>query len=132
MGTPTFRMFDAAPKACAPYSHAVEIDGWLWITGQMPNYADDHTKPLPDGIEAQTRNVMDNLKIVLSELGVGLENVVQSRGFLTEFTRDYEKFNSVYESYFEPGKLPARTCIGVTALALDALVEVDFVARRPQ
>ncbi|MCH9643088.1 MAG: RidA family protein, partial [Actinomycetia bacterium] len=51
---------------------------------------------------------------------------------LTEFKRDYEKFNSVYESYFEPGKLPARTCIGVTALALDALVEVDFVARRPR
>ncbi|MCH9762245.1 MAG: RidA family protein [Actinomycetia bacterium] len=132
MGDPTFMMFDAAPKACAPYSHAVEIDGWLWITGQMPNYADDHSKPLPDGIEAQTRNVMDNLAIVLSELGVGLEDVVQSRGFLTEFKRDYEKFNSVYESYFEPGKLPARTCIGVTALALDALVEVDFVARRPR
>lgn len=131
MGTPTFMTFGAAPKACAPYSHAVEIDGWLWITGQMPNYADDHTKPLPDGIEAQTRNVMDNLRIVLSELGIGLENVVQSRGFLTEFTRDYENFNRVYESYFEPEKLPARTCIGVTALALDALVEVDFVARRP-
>jgi len=76
-------MFGAAPKACAPYSHAVEVGGWLWITGQMPNDADDHTKPLPDGIEAQTRNVMDNLKIVLSALGIGLENVVQSRGFLT-------------------------------------------------
>lgn len=131
MGTPKFMMFDAAPEPCAPYSHAVEIDGWLWITGQMPNYADDHTKPLPNGIAAQTRNVMDNLKVVLSELGVGLENVVQSRGFLTEFNRDYQDFNRVYESYFEPQKLPARTCIGVTALALDALVEVDFVARRP-
>jgi len=75
--------FGAAPKACAPYSHAVEIDGWLWITGQMPNYADDHTKPLPNGIEAQTRNVMDNLRIVLSELGIGLENVGLPRVWLT-------------------------------------------------
>ncbi len=131
MGTPIFRMFDTAPDACAPYSHAVENDGWLWITGQMPNYPGDHTKPLPEGIEAQTRNVMHNLTIVLDELGIGLGNVVQARAFLTEFKRDYEAFNGVYESYFEPGKLPARTCIGVTALALDALVEVDFVACRP-
>ncbi|ACC41009.1 MULTISPECIES: RidA family protein [Mycobacterium ulcerans group] len=131
MGIPTFMMFDAAPDACAPYSHVVESDGWLWITGQMPNYPDDHAKPLPDGIEAQTRNVMHNLEIVLGELGIGFGNVVQTRAFLTEFKRDYESFNGVYKSYFEPGKLPARTCIGVTALALDALVEVDFVARRP-
>ncbi|CAM4216584.1 putative endoribonuclease L-PSP [Mycobacterium basiliense] len=57
MGTPPFMVFDSAPDACAPYSHAVESDGWLWITGQMPNYPNDHTKPLPAGIEAQTRNV---------------------------------------------------------------------------
>lgn len=131
MATPKFMMFDAAPKACAPYSHAVEIDGWLWITGQMPNYPDDASRPLPDGIEAQTRNVMDNLNIVIAQLGIEIGNVVQSRAFLTDFTRDYASFNRVYESYFEPGQLPARTCIGVTALALDALVEVDYVARRP-
>ena len=131
MGTPTFMTFDAAPAAVAPYSHAVEADGWIWITGQMPNYADDSSRPLPEGIEAQTRNVMDNLKIVLAELGIQLCNVVQARAFLTDFKRDYQTFNRVYQSYFEPDKLPARTTVGVTALAIDALVEVDFVARRP-
>ncbi|MFO1415590.1 MAG: RidA family protein, partial [Burkholderiales bacterium] len=54
-----------------------------------------------------------------------------ARIYLTEFKRDYAAMNAVYRSYFPAGRLPARTCIGVTALARDALVEIDFVARRP-
>lgn len=87
--------------------------------------------PLPAGIEAQTRRVMENLRLVLSGLGLGFEDVVQCRCYLAEFARDYAAFNAVYREYFAPGRLPARTTVGVTALALDALVEVDMLARRP-
>ena len=131
MGLPTFTMVDEAPQPVAPFSHAAEIDGWVFLTGQMPTWPDDPDRALPDGIEAQTRRVMDNLIIVLEGLGLGLENVVQVRAFLTEFERDYAVMNETYRSYFPEGKLPARTCVGVTAMAVGALVEIDCVARRP-
>jgi reactive intermediate/imine deaminase len=124
-------MFDAAPQAVAPYSHAVEVDGWVFITGQLPNDPADDAKPLPEGIEAQTRAVMDNLCIVLNELGLGLGQVTQARVFLTHFKEDYEVMNDVYAAYFASDKRPARTCIGVTDLARGARVEIDMIARRP-
>ena len=126
-----FWMVDSAPTPVAPFSHATEQDGWVFVTGQMPTWPDDDTAPLPDGIAAQTARVMDNLILVLQGLGLGLEHVMSARVFLTEFRRDYAAMNGVYAAYFPPGKLPARTCVGVTALARDALVEIDFVARRP-
>ena len=131
MPLPTFHMVDAAPQPVATFSHAAEIDGWVYLTGQMPTWPGEPDRALPDGVEAQTRRVMDNLAIVLDGLGLGLENVVQARVYLTEFERDYAAMNETYQSYFAPGKLPARTCVGVTALAVGALVEVDVVARRP-
>lgn len=75
--------------------------------------------------------VMENLKLVLSGLGLGLENTTFIRVYLTEFKRDYQAMNDTYRSFFEPGKLPGRTCIGVSGLAVDALVEIDLIARRP-
>ena len=130
MSFPKFHMIDGAPQPVAPFSHAAEADGWVFLTGQMPTFPDDPERPLPQGIEAQTRRVMDNLIIVLGELNLALENVVQVRAYLTEFERDYATMNQTYESYFGEGKLPARTCIGVTALAVGALIEIDLVARR--
>ena len=131
MSLPAFLMVPGAPTPVAPFSHAVEVDGWIFVTGQVPTDPADRVIPLPEGIEAQTRRVMDNLLIVLRGLGIGLENVVSARVFITEFERDYAGMNAVYRSYFAPDKLPARTCIGVTALARKALVEIDFIARRP-
>lgn len=131
MSAPVFHMIGAAPTPVAPFSHAVECDGWVLITGQMPTDPDDDTLPLPDGVQAQTRRVMDNLVIVLQGLGLGLEHVLQARIYLTEFQRDYAAMNATYASYFPAERRPARTCIGVTGLARDALVEVDLVARRP-
>jgi enamine deaminase RidA (YjgF/YER057c/UK114 family) len=64
-------------------------------------------------------------------VGLALDNVVSVRIFLTEFKRDYDAMNAVYRAYFLPKPLPARTCIGVTGLARDALVEIDLVAKRP-
>ena len=124
-------MFSAAPEPVAPFSHAVEADGWVQLTGQMPTDPNDDSKPLPDGIDAQTRRVMDNLALVLGELGLGLEHVTSARAFLTNFERDYAGMNEAYASYFPDNRRPARTCVGVTALARGALVEIDMIARRP-
>src|SRR5215471_940345 len=106
-------MISGGPKPVAPFSHAVETDGFVFVTGQMP---DTPQAPgvLPEGIEAQTRNVVANLKIVLASLGLGLEHVVMARVYLTRFQEDYEAMNRVYRSFFPEGRLPARTCVGVT------------------
>ena len=130
MTTPIFHNFENAPTHVAPFSHAVECDGWIQLTGQMPTDPNDDDQPLAAGIELQTRRVMDNLVIVLQGLGLGLQHVLSCRVYLTEFERDYELMNNTYQSYFSPNRLPARTCIGVTALARDALVEIDMIARR--
>ena len=128
---PIFHMAAKAPDPVAPFSHAVEADGWVLITGQMPNEAGNESAPLPPDIEGQTRNVMKNLNAVLVSLNLGFENVVMARVYLTHFKDDYAAMNAVYETYWEPGKKPARTCIGVTGLALNARVEIDLVAKRP-
>lgn len=128
---PIYHQLDTAPEPVAPFSHAVECDGWVQLTGQMPTDPDDDAAPLPDGVEAQTRRVMDNLILVLAEIGLGLEHVMSCRAYLTEFERDYAAMNAVYASYFPKDRLPARTCVGVTGLARGALVEIDMVAKRP-
>ena len=113
----------------APFSHAVAVDGWVFVTGQMPTDPDDDSAPLPEGIEAQTRRVIENLKRVLAGAGSALEQVVFARVYLTHFERDYAPMNAIYQSYFARDRLPARTCIGVTGLARGALVEIDLLAR---
>jgi reactive intermediate/imine deaminase len=126
-----FHMIPAAPTPVGPFSHAVEADGWVFLTGQMPTHPDDDGAPLPEGVQAQTRRVMDNLVMVLAGVGLGLGDVVSVRAYLTRFERDYAAMNEVYRSYFPAARLPARTCIGVTGLARGALVEIDLMARRP-
>jgi reactive intermediate/imine deaminase len=125
-----FLMIAGAPTPVAPFSHAVAADGWLFVTGQMPTDPNDDGAPLPDGIAAQTRRVIDNLKLVLAGAGSSLDRVVQARVYLTHFERDYAGMNAAYQTYFVPGRLPARTCIGVTGLARGALVEIDLLARQ--
>ncbi len=124
-----FHMIPGGPKPVAPFSHAVETDGFVFVTGQMP---DSPGTPgiLPEGIVAQTRAVMENLKVVLAGLGLGLERVVMARVYLTRFKQDYADMNETYRQYFPPDRLPARTCVGVTGLAYDALIEIDLVCRR--
>jgi len=127
-----FHLFADGPRPVAPFSHAVEADGWVFLTGQMPTDPAAPDAPLPEGIEAQTARVMDNLVLILGKMGLGLADVVQCRCFLTEFERDYGAFNETYQSYFPADRRPARTTVGVTALAVGALVEVDMIARRPE
>ncbi|QDP26090.1 RidA family protein [Bradyrhizobium cosmicum] len=125
-----FHMISGGPKPVAPFSHAVETDGFVFVTGQMP---DTPQTPgvLPDGIVAQTSAVMENLKVVLAGLDLGLEHVVMTRIYLTRFKDDYTAMNETYRTYFPQDRLPARTCVGVTGLAYDALIEIDLVCRRP-
>ncbi|MCC8971258.1 RidA family protein [Bradyrhizobium brasilense] len=125
-----FHMISGGPKPVAPFSHAVETDGFVFVTGQMP---DTPAAPglLPKGIVAQTRAVMENLRVVLAGLDLGLEHIVMSRIYLTRFKDDYAAMNETYRSYFPSDRLPARTCVGVTGLAYDALIEIDLVCRRP-
>jgi reactive intermediate/imine deaminase len=130
MPPPLFHMISGAPDPVAPFSHAVESDGWIFVTGQMPFTGTANDSPYPEGIEAQTHQVMANLIRVLEGCGVGLADVVAARIFLTRFHEDYEAMNAVYASYFPAGKRPARTCVGVTGLARHARVEIDFIARR--
>ena len=131
MPLPSFHMIEGAPRPVAPFSHAAEVDGWVFLTGQMPTDPAAPDAPLPDGVVAQTARTMENLKIVLHGIGLGLEHVVQARVYLTHFDRDYAAMNAVWPGFFAPGRLPARTCIGVSGLAVGALVEIDMVARRP-
>jgi 2-iminobutanoate/2-iminopropanoate deaminase len=131
MSLPIFHMIEGAPDPVAPFSHAVEQDGWVFVTGQMPFPGTSNTSHYPVGIEAQTRQVMENLRRVLNGCGLGLEHVLSARIFLSHFDEDYQKMNAVYAGYFAAGRLPARTCIGVTGLARGARVEIDCVARRP-
>lgn len=128
--TPLFHIVPGAPEQVGPFSHATEIDGWVFVTGQMPTHPGAPDAPVPAGIEAQTHLVMDNLRKVLAGIGLGLEHVLRTGAYLTHFEEDYPVFNRIYRGYFPSDRLPARTCIGVTALAKGARVEVDFVCRR--
>jgi len=74
--------------------------------------------------------VIENLKIVLGGIGLSLEHVTMARIYLTQFERDYPALNALWPSFFVPDRLPARTTVGVTALAVGALVEIDLVAKR--
>jgi reactive intermediate/imine deaminase len=130
MAGPIFHMIANAPKPVAPYSHVVEADGWLFVTGQLATDPDEDARPIPEGIEAQTHKVLGNLKRALAGAKASLADVVCVRIFLTNFERDYAAMNRIYATYFPKDRLPARTTVGVTALARGGIIEIDFIARR--
>jgi 2-iminobutanoate/2-iminopropanoate deaminase len=128
---PIFHVVAGAPDPVAPFSHAAEADGWVFVTGQMPFTGTSIDAPYPEGIQAQTHQVMHNLQTVLAGCGLALADVLSARIYLTHFDQDYEAMNAAYASYFPVWRRPARTCIGVTGLARGARVEIDMLARRP-
>ena len=121
-------VFNDGPKRVGPFSHAVKAGGFLFVTGQMPTLINDPTKLIEGDIISQTHQVMKNLKNVLTAANSSLNEVVFVRIYLLNF-QDFDKMNTVYESYFTSDKLPARTCIGVTGLAVEASVEIDLIAK---
>ena len=126
-----FHLLPDAPKPVAPYSHAVEAGPFLFVTGQLATDPEDDSRPLPAGIEAQTHKVMDNLGRVLKGCGLSFANVVSVRVFLTDFNGDYATMNAIYATYFAADRLPARTTVGVTALARGGIIEIDMIALKP-
>src|ERR1700753_885144 len=98
-----FHMIAGGPKPVAPFSHAVETDGFILVTGQMPD-TPEAPGVLPDGIVAQTHAVMTSLKKVLTGLDLDFEHVAMARVYLTRFKEDYAAMNETYRSYFAAGR----------------------------
>ncbi len=117
------------PPSASPSPHAVEADGWVYLTGQFPRDLDAPDAPLPEGIDAQTAATLRNMERVLGVLRLGWGNLVSMRVYLTAFERDYAAMNATYASIIPEDCRPARTCLGVSHLVRGALIEMEAVAR---
>ncbi|MBQ5879573.1 MAG: RidA family protein [Alistipes sp.] len=115
-----------APKAVGPYSQAIEANDTLYVSGQLP--IDGSTGKMAEGIEAQTRQSLDNLGHILREAGMDYSNVVKTTVLLDNIA-DFAAMNAVYATYFT-SEMPARMCYEVAKLPMGALVEIDAVAVR--
>ncbi|NEO91615.1 MAG: RidA family protein [Moorea sp. SIO3G5] len=109
----------------APYSHAVRAGDFLFVTGQLAEHPVTG-KVIIGSIEEQTKQVMENLKLVLDHAGTSFDQVVMARIFVTDF-RYYQTVNDLYASYFNKNRLPCRTTVGVMALAGNGDVEIDLI-----
>ena len=107
-----------------PFSSAVRVGDLLFLSGQLGNTPDGK---LPQGIEAQARQTMDNIGAVLKGQGLGFGNLVKCTVMLDDMA-DWPAFNKVYVTYFPDGKYPARSAFGADGLALGALLEVECIA----
>ena len=115
-----------APAAVGPYCHAKLAGDTLYTSGQLGLIP--ATGELPQGVEAQAAQALDNLKAVLAAAGMGLEDVVKTTVFLADMN-DFAAINAVYAQYF-PGEAPARSCVQVAALPKGGLFEIEAVADR--
>lgn len=113
-----------APKAVGPYSQAVEANGTLYISGQLP--VDPLTGAMPEGIEAQTRQCLQNVIAILEAANYTLSDVVKSVVLLADMG-DFQAMNQVYATYYAENQ-PARVCYQVAKLPLGALVEIETIA----
>jgi 2-iminobutanoate/2-iminopropanoate deaminase len=114
------------PPPTAAYSHAVRAGEYLFVTGQLG--VDPKTGVLVAGGAAeQAKQVMTNLETVLRGAGTSLDRTAMVRIYLVNFSADYPAVNRVYSSYFKPGHFPSRTTVGVTNLAMGAVVEIDLI-----
>ena len=115
-----------APKAVGPYSQAVDLNGTLYLSGQLP--IDPATGKMAEGIEAQTRQALRNIGAILAAAGLGHADIVKTTVLLADIA-DFAAMNAVYAEFFPTDK-PARVCYQVAALPLGARVEIDAVAGR--
>ena len=113
-----------APKAGGPYSQAIASDNTIYISGQLP--IDGATGKMAEGVEAQTRQSLDNLGHILKEAGYSYDDVAKTTVLLADIA-DFGAMNAVYAEYFT-GDKPARICYQVAALPMGALVEIDCIA----
>jgi 2-iminobutanoate/2-iminopropanoate deaminase len=122
---------EKAPTPVGPYNQAIEALGLLFVAGQIP--LDPATGEIvgEGDIVRQTERVLANLNGILEEVGAGFENVVKTGVFLSDL-KNFEAMNRVYERYFPSGTAPARTCVEVSRLPKDVLVEIDCIAAVPR
>ncbi len=105
------------------------VDGWGFISGLLPIDLHDDRVPLPEYVEAQTLKIFANLEEILAGTGLGKNDVVSVRVSIVDFKRLYERMNVAYASFFAGGRLPARSCVGVSELPRGAAVSMDVVVR---
>ncbi len=115
-----------APGAIGPYSQAIEVNGMLFLSGQLP--IDAATGLMAEGIEEQAKQSLSNIKHILEEAGLTMANVVKTTVFLADMSL-FADMNEVYSTFFE-GEYPARSAVAVKALPKDALVEIECIAVR--
>ncbi|MBQ5725963.1 MAG: RidA family protein [Alistipes sp.] len=113
-----------APKAVGPYSQAVENNGTIYVSGQLP--INGATGKMAEGIEEQTRQSLTNLRYILEEAGYSLADVVKTTVLLDDIA-DFAAMNAVYATFFTE-QMPARMCYEVAKLPMGAKVEIDAVA----
>ena len=113
-----------APKAIGPYSQAIEVNGMLFISGQIP--VNPENGQIPESIEAQTEQVMKNIGAILKEAGYGFEHVVKSTCLLSDMA-NFKAMNEIYGKYYAVNP-PARAAFAVKALPLNVLVEIETIA----
>lgn len=113
-----------APEAIGPYSQAIEVGGTLYVSGQIPLIP--ATKLIPEGITAQTEQVMKNIEAILSAAGYGFDDVVKSTCFLTDMG-NFKAMNEVYGQYYNNNP-PARAAFAVKELPLGVLIEIETIA----
>ena len=117
-----------ASRPIGPYSPAVDVGNMVFLAGQI-GIDPAAGKMIAGGIEAETRQVMENARVLLMNAGLGFEDVVKTTVFLADIN-DFQAMNGVYGSYFEGAIPPARSTVAVSALAGGARVEIDFIAVR--
>lgn len=115
-----------APGAIGPYSQAVEVNGMVFVSGQLP--IDASTGLMPEGAKAQAHQSLENVKHILEEAGLDMSNVVKTTVFLADMSL-FSDMNEVYATYFESA-YPARSAVAVKALPKNALVEIECIAVR--
>ena len=115
-----------APGAIGPYSQAIEANGMVFISGQLP--INPETGTMPEGVAAQTEQSMKNLEAILNEAGCTFDNVVKSTCYLADMSY-FGEMNAVYAKYFT-GDCPARAAFAVKELPKKALVEIEMIAAK--
>ena len=116
-----------APGAIGPYSQAQVIGDLVITSGQLP--IDVATGAFPEGIEAQTRQSLTNVKAIIEAAGLTMDNVVKTTVFLSDMN-NFAAMNGVYAEFFTEGKYPARSAVEVARLPKDALVEIEGIASK--
>jgi 2-iminobutanoate/2-iminopropanoate deaminase len=116
---------DKAPAAIGPYSQAVKAGDIIYTSGMIPVIP--QTGEIVSGVEAQARQVLNNVKSLLEASGSSMDKVVKTTVFIKNMD-DFAKINAVYAEFFEEGSYPARSCVEVARLPKDVLMEMEAVA----